>query len=160
MNLSIDFRPICDEDVDDLEKIYASTRQEELSVLPWSNYDKKNFLKMQFKAQHQFYQNQFKNADYLMVLAIKQPIGRLYIDRRADEIRIIDIALLPNFRGQGIGSGLLQKILLEGQHSQKPVRIHVEQNNRALGLYERLGFQKIGENGVYFLMEWNPDLQK
>ncbi len=156
MHLSIDFRPISDGDLNCLEKIYASTRHEELKVLPWTDSEKEAFLQMQFQAQHQYYQDQFKEAEYLMILMENCPIGRLYIDRRQDEIRLIDIALLPAYRNQRIGSMLLQQILDEGQDSQKPVRIHVEQNNRALGLYQRLGFQKNSVNGVYFLMEWLP----
>lgn len=156
MNLSIDFRPISDGDIHDLKAIYASTRQDELQVVPWSDSEKETFLQNQFQAQHRFYQDQFRDAEYLMILLKNHPIGRFYVDRRQDEIRIIDIALLPSYRSQGIGSMLLQKLLDEGKTSQKPVRIHVEQNNRALGLYKRLGFQEKSENGVYFLMEWLP----
>ena len=156
MHLSIDFRPICDDDLNYLKKIYASTRAEELQVLSWSKEEKETFLQMQFQAQHQYYQAQFREAEYLMILEGNQPIGRLYVDRSSDEIRIIDIAILPAYRGQGIGSSLLQQILAEGQYSRKSVRIHVEHNNRALKLYQRLGFQKKSENGVYFLMEWTP----
>ncbi|KAI9135295.1 GNAT family N-acetyltransferase [Acaryochloris sp. CCMEE 5410] len=157
MHLSIDFRPICDDDLNNLKQIYASTRAEELQVLSWSQEEKEIFLQRQFQAQHQYYQAQFREAEYLMILEGNQPIGRLYVDRRPDEIRIIDIAILPAYRGQGIGSSLLQQILAEGQCSHKSVRIHVEQNNRALKLYQRLGFQKKSENGVYFLMEWMPN---
>lgn len=156
MNLSIDFRPISDGDIHDLKEIYASTRQDEMQIVPWSDSEKETFLQNQFQAQHQFYQDQFRDAEYWMILLQNHPIGRFYVDRRQDEIRIIDIALLPSYRSQGIGSMLLQQILDEGKTSQKPVRIHVEQNNRALGLYKRLGFQKKSENGVYFLMEWLP----
>ncbi len=83
-------------------------------------------------------------------------VGRLYVDRRADEIRIIDIALLPERRGDGIGGAMMQALLDEAAAAGKPVRIHVEKFNRALGLYRRLGFSQIEDQGVYLLMEWSP----
>ncbi len=90
------------------------------------------------------------------MLLNEQPVGRLYVIRWDHEIRIVDIALLPQFRRSGIGSSLLQNILAEGARSGKTVTIHVEQFNPAMRLYERLGFQEIGEVGVYYRMEWSP----
>lgn len=91
------------------------------------------------------------------MLSHDRPIGRLYVDRRADEIRVVDIALLPEHRRQGIGSALLENILAEAAAAHKPVRIHVEKFNPALRLYQRLGFHQVRDTGVYFLMEWLPE---
>ena len=91
-----------------------------------------------------------------MIEQTGEPIGRLYLDRRADEIRIIDISLLPTYRDRGIGTALLTAVLAEGTAKQQPVRIHVEYNNRAISLYQRLGFIQIGGDDVYRLMEWSP----
>ena len=85
-----------------------------------------------------------------------QPIGRLYLDERQDEIRIIDIALLPANRGNGIGGRILEDILAQAQKSHKPVRIHVEKNNPAMRLYRRLGFFPVEDQGVYELLERSP----
>jgi ribosomal protein S18 acetylase RimI-like enzyme len=82
-----------------------------------------------------------------------QPIGRLYLDRRDDELRIVDIALLTEHRGGGIGNAILTDLIDEASGSGIPVRIHVERNNPALGLYRRLGFREIGDEGVYLHME-------
>jgi GNAT superfamily N-acetyltransferase len=138
-------------------RLYASTREDEMAVVPWDEAQKKAFLDMQFAAQHTFYHEQFKQAEFQLILLGDEPIGRLYIDRRADEIRLIDIALLPEHRNKGIGSRFLRNILAEGERAGLPVRIHVEHFNPALRLYERLGFHVIGEHGVYYLMEWSPE---
>ena len=82
--------------------------------------------------------------------------ARLYLDRREDEIRIIDIALLAEYRGQGIGSALMKDILAEGARAKLPVRIHVERSSPALRLYDHLGFYQVDDQGVYYLMEWQP----
>ncbi len=150
-------RPITTQDEPFLHRLYASTREDELAVVPWSESEKETFLTMQFNAQHTFYHQQFIGAEFLIIEKGNEPIGRLYVDRRNYEIRIIDIALLPSHRNQGIGTKYLEAILEEGQGAGLPVRIHVEHNNTALRLYNRLGFQKVTEKGVYFLMEKLPD---
>ena len=154
MPTDISLRPLQELDLPFLYRVYASTREEELSVVPWSAEQKADFLRMQFEAQHAYYQEQFPAASFDLVLVNGEPVGRLYLDRRGDEIRIIDIALLAEFRGQGTGSKLLREILQEARDLQIPVRIHVESNNPAMSLYRRLGFEMIEEQGVYYLMEY------
>ena len=149
-------RAISLEDEPFLRRVYAGTREEELAVVPWNVDQKEAFLRMQFDAQHQYYQDQFPDASYDVILREGQPVGRLYVDRREDEIRIIDIALLPEARGNGIGGALLDDLIAEARTLNKPVRIHVERGNRALSLYQRLGFSEIGQTDFYFLMEWTP----
>ncbi len=101
----------------------------------------------------------FTDAAYDIIILDGESIGRLYVDRREDEIRLIDIALLPEHRGGGLGTAILKEILAEGASVRKLVRIHVEQFNPAMRLYERLGFSKIEEQGVYHLMEWTPETE-
>ena len=90
------------------------------------------------------------------MLCEDQPCGRLYLSRWENEYRIVDIALLPEFRGQGIGTLIMNDILAEAADHGLPVTIHVEQFNPALGFYMQLGFKKIDETGVYHLMKWTP----
>ena len=156
MHKKIHFRPISEEDQTFLYSLYASTREDELTQTGWTNFEKENFLRQQFVAQHEFYMEQFSNAQFQIIQAENKPIGRLYIDHRSDEIRLIDIALLPEYRNQGIGKSILTDIINDAAKANKPVRIHVERYNPALHLYERLGFVRIGDTGVYYLMEKVP----
>ena len=149
-------RSVTPEDETFLYRVYACTREDELAPLNWDEDQKETFLKMQFVAQHKFYTEQFPRAEFQVILLDQEPIGRLYLDRRDDEIRLIDIALLPSHRNKGIGNSLLKDILAEGELASLPVRIHVERFNPALRLYKRLGFREMGDNGVYYLMEWSP----
>jgi ribosomal protein S18 acetylase RimI-like enzyme len=153
----ISFRPIGADDRSFLYHVYASTREEELAVTGWSAVQKEAFLMMQFKAQHTDYQEHYPQAAFLVILRQGQPIGRLYLDRRLDTLRIIDIALLPQYRGQGVGTTILEAILSEGQRLGLPVSIHVERFNPAQRLYRRLGFRQVADRGVYYLMEKTPD---
>ncbi len=150
---AISLRPITAADLPFLYEVYAATRQEELLVTGWSEEFKAQFLHQQFDAQHRFYQENFADAAFNIVLRGVEPIGRLYVQRTAEEICVIDIALLPPHRGRGIGSGLLGPILREADASDRPVRLHAEQNNPVLRLYARLGFRQIGEHGPYFHLE-------
>ncbi len=149
-------RPITPADRELLYRIYASTRTEELAAVPWSAKEKEDFLRFQFDAQDKYYAEHFPRAAFDLVLLDGEPIGRLYVDRREDEIRLIDIALLPEHRGGGLGGEIMREVLAEGAESGRLVRIHVEHNNPAMRLYLRLGFEKIEEQGVYHLMEWRP----
>lgn len=145
-----------DDDWEFLYRVYADTREEELRQVPWSREEKDAFLRFQFDAQRKYYADVFTSADYYVIEVAGERAGRLYLDRREDEIRLIDIALLSDFRGRGLGGELMADVLAEGQRKDLLVRIHVEQNNPAMRLYKRLGFQKIEEQGVYWLMEWMP----
>jgi ribosomal protein S18 acetylase RimI-like enzyme len=153
----IAFRPITPEDTEFLYTVYAQTRAEELAIVDWTEQQKAAFLRAQFNAQHEAYQGTYQGADFLVILRNGQPSGRLYVARWAREIRIVDIALLAEHRNAGIGSAILKDILAEGARSGKKVSIHVEMFNPALALYERLGFRKLREHGVYHFMEWSPE---
>jgi ribosomal protein S18 acetylase RimI-like enzyme len=152
----LQLRPIEPADEVLLFSIYASTREEEMAMVPdWTAEQKTAFLTQQFQAQHQYYQQMYQNKQFGILLYNEQPAGRLYLDHRADEVRIVDIALLPDFRGLGLGEGALRGILNEAAAAGKRVTIHVERQNRARHLYDRLGFRVINEdNPVYLLMEW------
>ena len=142
-----------------LYEVYASTREEEMALVDWGDEDKEAFLRMQFDAQHRYYQEHYASASFQIILADGIPCGCLYVDRWEDEIRIIDIALLPPYRNHGIGTSLLGDILAEGRQARVPVSIHVERFNPALSLYRRLGFRAVEgqETGVYLLMRWSPE---
>ena len=156
MSGAITLRPIEEADLDFLRRLYGSTRAEELAQLDWTDEQKDEFIGFQFTAQHTYYMEQFPNATFDVVLEHGEAIGRLYVDRRDDEIRLIDIALLPEKRRGGIGGGLMRSVLDEAAAADLPVQIHVERNNPAMALYRRLGFEPVEDQGVYFLMKWTP----
>lgn len=152
--LEIGVRPIIAADADFLCDLYADTRADEMAAVDWPAEQKQAFLRMQFDAQHRHYQQYYPNAAFDIILLAGRPIGRLYLDRWATEFRIVDIALVPEHRKRGIGTAFLQAIHAEAQRAGLPVTIHVEQFNPALRLYQRLGFEPVGVNGVYYLMKW------
>jgi ribosomal protein S18 acetylase RimI-like enzyme len=152
----VTLRPVGTEDEAFLYEVYASTRLEELAVTGWNDAQRNAFLRQQFNAQHRHYHEHYQAAAFQLILQDGQPIGRLYVARWQDEIRIIDIALLPEYRNSGIGSALIKQVLAEADAASKPVTIHVEQFNPARHLYERLGFQTVENRGIYLFMKRPP----
>jgi ribosomal protein S18 acetylase RimI-like enzyme len=135
-----------------LRRVYAGTREEELSRIDWDDAAKDAFLAMQYEAQRRSYASAYGYASSDVVLVDGQPAGRLCVARDDAEIRIVDIALLPEFRGAGVGTAILRDLLAEGSATGTPVTIHVERFNRALGFYRRLGFTVVAEGDVHLLM--------
>jgi ribosomal protein S18 acetylase RimI-like enzyme len=157
MASAVTVRPVQAHDLDFLFEVYASTRLKELAQTGWGPAETEAFLRAQFSAQHAYYQGHYPDARFQIILVDGRPAGRVYVNRGAEEIRLIDLALLPDYRGQGIGSSLLDALLAEGQEAHKTVTIHVEKLNPALRLYERLGFARVADRGVYWFLEWRPD---
>jgi ribosomal protein S18 acetylase RimI-like enzyme len=124
--------------------------------VPWDDAQKDAFVRQQFDAQDAYYREHYDDATFDVVEVDGEPAGRLYVARWEDEIRIMDIALLPEHRGTGVGTRLLRELLAEGTRSGKRVSIHVEKQNPALRLYERLGFAAVADRGVYLLLEAGP----
>jgi len=146
-----------DSDREFLVRLYASTRLEELAPVPWPRAQKLAFLRAQFDAQDRHYRVHYPDTVRRIIRVEGKRAGRLYLQYRDDELRIVDIALLSGYRGRGIGGELLAGVLDEARSLGKPVRIHVEKNNPAWGLYARLGFGKIEDKGVYDLLEWRAE---
>ena len=146
-------RPVAGDDRAFLVGLYASVREPELALLPWEDARKRAFVEHQFAAQDTHYREHYPGATLDVVEVGGERAGRLYVHRGPSDIRIMDVALLPAFRGQGIGSGLLRTLIEEAEGSGRKLSIHVEVNNPARTLYDRLGFRPAGEHGVYVLME-------
>ena len=151
---SLRLRAITPPDISFLARVYASSRAEELAITDWSDEQKEIFCRRQFDAQATYYAANYPDASFQIIERDGEPIGRLYVARWEKEIRIVDITLLPEFRGSGIGTKLLRELQEEARAAGKTLTIHVERFNRALTLYQRLGFREIEDKGVYLLMRW------
>ena len=154
--IALTLRTVRQEDEKFLFGVYASTRTEELSQTGWDDVQKEAFLLMQFAAQQQHYRSRFPEGVHQIIVKDGRSIGRIYTAKNDEEIRILDIALLPEHRNAGIGTILLKEILAEAEESRLAVRIYVESFNRSLRLFERLGFSSIETSGLNQLMEWRP----
>ena len=136
--------------------LYASVREPELAHVPWDDATRRAFVEQQFAAQDTHYREHYPGATLDVIEVDGETAGRLYVHRGPSDIRIMDIALAPAYRGRGTGTALLRVLIAEAQASGRKLSIHVEINNPARRLYERLGFRAMGEHGVYLLLERAP----
>ncbi len=150
-------RPAAARDEPFMRALYASTRADEMALVPWTPEQKQAFLDMQFRAQRLSYLNEYPHAEYSIIEQSGQPAGRMIVDRSGEAILLMDIALLPQFRNRGIGTALLRELLHEADRARRPVRLHVEDFNPAKRLYLRLGFAKTGTVGIYSEMVRRPE---
>lgn len=152
--MTITFIPVSNDNIDIAVACYGSTRELELAVVPWTVEQKLAFIRMQFNAQQADYQSRYPAAEHLIIEVDHQPVGRLYLARLEDSIRILDLTILPEQRNRGIGTRIIKDLIAEAQAADQAVRIYVESFNPSLRLFERLGFAPVEERGVHHLMEW------
>ena len=150
-------RPEAEDDLPFLRRLYVSTRWEELRPAPWSDEQKLAFLSSQFQMQRLHYTTHYLGREFLVIERQGEPIGRLYLDRGSEhDLRVVDIAFLPEHRGKGYGTALLGAALQEAAAGGKVASIHVEEFNPARRLYDRLGFRPVSTQGPYCRMEKPP----
>lgn len=145
-----------DGDLEFLSRLYASTRAQELSVVPWTDAQKTAFLRDQFQKQHFHYLQHYPRAHWLVIEHRGVPVGRLYVEPGERDIRVMDIALLPQAQNKGIGTALMEALLDHADESGVTVSLHVEPYNPAIRLYRRLGFVDVEVRGYYQFMERPP----
>jgi GNAT superfamily N-acetyltransferase len=155
---TVALRPVSSEDDEFLLSVYAGTRAQELAQVPWSDEQKKEFVRWQFNLQRQDYDANFPQAQYDVIVVDDQPAGRIWISRDDEQIRLHDIALLEEFQNRGVGTVLLRRLIEEAAGANKRLRHMVFiLNTDAKRFYERLGFVVFEEVGAYLHMEWQAN---
>jgi ribosomal protein S18 acetylase RimI-like enzyme len=150
---TVRLRPVTNTDQPFLAALYATTR-DDLALLPLAGDQRDALVAMQYRAQDLHYRQQFPGAAFDVVESGGRPVGRLYVDRGADDIRVVDISLLPEHRGGGIGAALVRALQDEASTTGRTLSLHVAIDNRAAVLYERLGFRLVEDLGMYRRLEW------
>jgi ribosomal protein S18 acetylase RimI-like enzyme len=145
----VSLREIRSDDLAFLSALYAQSRATEMALVDWPEQAKRDFLQQQFDLQHAYYQANYLGADFLVIELDGDRAGRIYVQRSPGDIRVMDIALLPQLRGRGIGSALLAELIEESERSGASITLHVEADNPAVRLYRRLGFEHLEDRGVY-----------
>lgn len=152
----INFRVIHDSDRQFLIELYGNTRAWEFENSIWSNEERDVFIKRQFELQDQSYKANYIGAIHRIIQLDDMDIGRLIVNRSNDIMHIIDLSILSAYQGRGIGTDILKSLINEAQGGKVPVTLSVEQNNPALHLYNRLGFQQVGVTGHHLSLKWEP----
>lgn len=154
--IEIVYRPARSSDEPLLRELYALTRATEMAMVPWSDEQREMFIDMQFKAQQEHYRKAFSDATHDILLVNGSPVGNLYVQRRSDEIKIIDLNVLPSERKAGIGNQVVLKILNEAREEEKSVSVYVDTFSGSLQFFKRLGFEEAEQTGAHVQLRWFP----
>ena len=154
--MKVTLRPVEDADWPLLFRLYASTREEELRRVPWTDAQKQAFLEMQFKAQTEGYRIAHPRGSHEMISEGERAVGRLYTDREPGRLHVLDITIAPEHRNAGVGSEVLRRVLGEADRHSQRVTIYVEDFNPSRRLFERLGFRTASVDGYLLLLERLP----
>ena len=153
---TVQLRPVLESDNEFLLSVYGSTREEELNQVEWAEGQKEMFLRWQLDLQRREYEVRFPDAAYDIILVDEQAAGRIWVGADDEQIRLLDIALLPQFQNRGVGTELVRRLIKESAKQGKVLRHMVfVLNNNADRFYVRLGFKQIEEFGAYKHMEWS-----
>ncbi len=145
-------RPEGDSDRAFLLALYGSTRAAELRQVGWSAEQRDRFIAQQFEAQRTHYRQHYRGADFLVIEYASVPVGRLYLHLTRSELRLMDIIVQADRRGQGLGRRVLLGVVERALEREVPITLHVEPFNPARHWYQRLGFERIEARGVYWFM--------
>jgi ribosomal protein S18 acetylase RimI-like enzyme len=155
--MTISLRPFRQDDQEFIFKLYVSTRLGEIAELGWSEGQKETFLRMQFEARYRSYESTYGKAEHHIVEQDGRPIGRVMVLWEREFVLLVDIALLGEYRQQGIGGRLVRELIEQCNRRSVPLRLQVSKTNPALRLYERLGFIRQAEDQMYIQMEHRPE---
>jgi len=149
-------RPVEAADGAFLLELYASTRAGELAATGWDEATRAAFIAQQFTAQDRDWRARLPDAAYDLVCVGEQRVGRRYVDRSAAAIHVVDVSLLPQWRGHGIGGWLLAGLVAEADAAGVPLTLHVERSNPALRLYARWGLRPTAGDAIHLFLERPP----
>lgn len=150
-------RAVRAEDRDFLFKLYASVRAQEFAAFGWPPEQLEVFLRMQFMAQQRSYESMYEQCGHQIIELNGAPIGQIRVNHEKDSALLVDISLLPEHRGQGIGGELIKALITQCSADRSALKLQVAQTNPAQRLYERLGFIRTGEDQMYIQMVRHPD---
>jgi len=147
-------RPETAEDEAFLRRLNLAVRWNEFAPLPLPLEQKVALLQQQYDARHTGYRKDYPHADFHVVECDGVPVGRYYVDRRTDVHHLVDIAILPERAGQGIGGTLIDALLAGAAAARVGAALRVDHLNPAKRLYRRKGFVEVEDLGLDALMRW------
>ncbi len=141
-------RPLTRDDEPQLRRIDAATRQGEIGG-DWSAVQREQFLDLQFRARMTESLAPEPGSERCLLEQQRaggpwQAVGLLWLQRRRDTVQVMDLALLPEARGRGLGTAVLQHVMDEAAASRRTVSTHVDEASPARRVFERLGFVPAG----------------
>lgn len=137
---------------------YASSREDDTELALRHPDSRRAVIEHEFDSRQLCYPVDFPGVEYFLLRLDAAPAGRLYLQSAPTFVFVVDLVLLPPWRGHGRGTALLRELIDTSHAAGRVVRLHVAKNNpRADALYRRLGFQTVGELTNHFLLQLAPN---
>jgi ribosomal protein S18 acetylase RimI-like enzyme len=152
--MQVSRRPLTVDDEPFIKRLIAEVVADELGARLWPDAARVPLVDIQYRARRQGFHDAFPDATEEIVQRDGEAAGWLVTARDAESIRVVDIALLPQERGQGLGTACIRDLQDEAERTARLLRLSVVRMNAAARLYERLGFQITGGDEIRYAMEW------
>jgi ribosomal protein S18 acetylase RimI-like enzyme len=138
-----------------LFELYSRSRADEFALMPLPPEQLQFLARMQFDSQHSSYRMMYPGTAPEIVLKDSAPAGIFWIAVLENEIRIVDIAIVPECRRMGIATALYEGAMSLARQSRKPVRASVVRfNSRSVEFHRKLGFVFTEDDEIYWGVEW------
>jgi ribosomal protein S18 acetylase RimI-like enzyme len=136
-------------------RLFCRSRPPEWDMVQLDPKMREQLMQHQFAAQTKGYLTQFPKARFDIIELDGEPIGRIVVDRPGGVLNIVDQAIVPHLRNNGIGTAIMRALMDEAVERAIPVRLMVgSSNDPSLRLYLRLGFVPIATTPMYIELEW------
>jgi ribosomal protein S18 acetylase RimI-like enzyme len=151
-------RPEAPADADFRFQLFCDSRLPEWYQVELAPEVREQLMRHQFQAQTMTYRARFPAARHDIIWLAGERIGRIVVNRPGDQVHIVDHAIVPALRNQGIGTAIMRSLMDEAAHAGLPVRLKVaSSNDPSLRLYRRLGFTPIADAPAYIELEWRGE---
>ncbi|MGE3801483.1 MAG: hypothetical protein AB7H80_10710 [Candidatus Kapaibacterium sp.] len=155
--MSISLRPVAAPDESFLFELFGAIKERDLEHTKLTRPQRRHFIRSQYDARKKHYDKFFDDAEDSLILNEKKKIGRLILQRKEEEFRIIALEILPDYNGKGVYESIIQDIQAEAEEVGKPISVQVEQLGGWFDMLSALGFEKTGETEAHYQMEWNSE---
>ncbi len=141
---SYSLRHALDSDFEFLKSVHHTTLREHIiKIWGWDE-----------AFQDRYFHEHFHLQNVQLVSAFGSDVGYVELYRSANALSILNILILPEFQGRGLGREIIGDLVAEAASEGRFVKLGVfKVNTRARKLYEALGFRGVGETETHFLME-------
>jgi ribosomal protein S18 acetylase RimI-like enzyme len=148
-------RPEREDDQDFRYRLFCDSRQPEFALLAPAALEQ--VMTQQFHAQTLSSLGRFRQARFDIIELSGEPIGRIVVDRPGAMLHLVDQAIVPQWRGRGVGTAIVRALMDEARAAEVPVRLEVAaESDPSLRLYLRLGFVPVETASLNARLEWRP----
>lgn len=154
---TISLRPLKADEEDFWREVFYDSVRSHFEALQMPDDDLNRLLEMQFQAQSNDYGSNYPNASNSVIEHRGVRVGRVILSTEHNDLHLVDIAILTEFRGRGIGTRILAWLCDQSRASGLPIRFYVEKLNPAARLYERMGFKVVEDLEMHFRLSWSAE---